>query len=779
MLHDLPSLEELNLSSNHIPLIINETFNNLPKLSDLDLSQNEIIELNPKMFSSLAELKKLSLQSNQILEVPARLFDGNFKLESINLSGNKINSIDPQVFSTLSRLKTVNLDENSCISGDYEHGTMRALAVDVRRKCKPHFSHDRDEVDATDPYGYGSSWGMVVPKEVEPHDRDHEENSNENEIEENFDKEFVECDMTEEFSSFIRSSVPTCKIGSDKIIKNEWKIEDTPRTKRVKRLAIADNLNVHNLPSNIEDSFPDLIELEVSNTPLKFIHPENFENLKSLKSLKLPGNAIKYVEGNSFAELPHLQNLAINNNNLRYVDENAFRNLPHLMHLDLSNNKLPKLSSDIIKHLPKLKTLNLSNNDLHHIDHETFKFNPQVYSIDLSNNNIKSIEPSTFERLPQLINLDLTRNECIDRKFTTSSMNPHLLNSVINEHCQPHKSLKSELKTCQRLVGNCKRETQTRPPLELQMKDDREKESLRNLLHKNELKTRQLSLQLMSLQVAFAEEKELHRREIEKSRNLEQKVKNCAKIDERHNFFVDIECEFLESALDYSCNAKNMKVSAENTTIEGVDGVHKRGKRNSDVTSLTISNQNVKFLPNEISKILPNLRSLKIDNSKLSKLTNSPFQHPQLTSLIINNNHIRHIDPTTFKNLPQLTELDLSKNYIKRLPPSVFETLPNLKELSLSDNSLTALPHDIIPRKNNLVRFAANNNQFDFIDPRLLKKLKSAKAIDLRNGNCIDENYHQDRGDEIVRLIGEISLRCIVDDDDVDENEGFCRGRNA
>jgi Leucine-rich repeat (LRR) protein len=745
------------------------------------VSRNEISELNPELLKSLPELESVSFDNNYIYEIPEKVFERNSRLKKINLSGNKLKSINPEIFDNLHDLNDVNLNGNECINGAYKEGSLNALKIEIRRGCRPanhHSAEDRDEVDSVDPYNYGPSWGVVESKHNEPYREQSNEIDTGNQLK-NVDKNSIECDIIEEYSEIERGNVETCKIGSDKKLKNPWKVEDSPRTKRVKRFVVDGNDELHSLPENLMESFPELSELEISNTPLKEIQPEKLKNLNKLKSLKLPKNSIKYLDSNTFDGVPNLQTLKVNDNNLRHIDENVFKNLPRLNNLDLSNNKLPKITKETLKHLPELRAINLSNNDLNHVDFDLFKKNPKLNSIDLSGNAIKSIDPDSFERLPALFNLDLSKNECIDRKFATSSINPNNVNAIISEHCQPHKSLNLQLKSCQKLVENCKQEAQAKP-VELRIKNDAEKEMLKNTLRKSETEVRQLNLQLKMLQSELMKEKELRRSENEKLNYFEIEVrrlrKSCTRIDASHNFLVDIDCDFIEGFDDYSCDAKNLLVGAENSTMENVTGNHKRGKRNADVTALTIRNQNTKFLPNEIYKFFPNIRDLSVDNSKLSKLSRYPFKSlPQLVHLTINKNRIRQIDPTAFNDLPQLESIDLSQNYIEELPQKLFEELPNLKELNLADNMLTTLPQDIIPKVNNLEKFFANNNQFDFIDPRALKKLRKAEVIDLTNGKCIDEKYVKNERGDIVRLIGEISLHCINDDEISDE--GFCKGR--
>lgn len=758
--NNLPTTEEINLRNNKIAFIFNETFVNFPYLKDLDLSRNKIELLNPSAFISLPELQKLALEHNELTKLPDKIFSRNPMMENINLSGNKLNQIDPETFENLPNLKEVNLDENNCINGNYKIGAIKTLKFNIMKNCvNENYIPSSSSSSTTDKIPFENYIPLI-------------ESSND-----------IECQYTDTYSPGGENYLVSCVINADKKIDDpNWKVKEMPDNKRVKRFFIDNNKSVKKLPKNLAESFPDLIDLVVKKSPLKSISPDDLKNLENLKKMSITDTSIRDIEPDTFSGAPYLQDLDLSKNNLRNIDDDAFNGLSHLQSLDLSGNKIPKLSNEVFKKLPQLKTLKLTGNDLENINGDLFKKNPKLYKLNLDDNNLKSVDPDAFDRLPQLLNLDLSKNDCIDRAFGISTM--HLMRQTVNDNCQPFTELKSELKSCKKEIKSCKNELAAKPNAIARNGDD---EKLLGSLRTAQHKIKQLNLQIDKLRNALNNEKESLSKEIEKSRELQMKLDKskhkCAKIDHNHNFIIDLNCEFTETSVDnkYECDASNLKIATENTTIEDTKGSHKPNKNNYDVTHLVISNQDVKYLPNDISRQFPYLKELIIDNSKLKNINQVPLKKlPHLKRLIIKGNDIDKIDPKAFTELPQLEYLDLSRNNIKELPVGVFEKLPNLKALNLNENALLSLPHDIIRKTNNLREFTVSNNNLNFIDPRIFKKLSAVDVIDFANNKCIDEKFDANVGD-FMAFVGGVNLKCINNDDDNDEDgtDTFCKGRKV
>ncbi|KAL7026929.1 hypothetical protein ACKWTF_005238 [Chironomus riparius] len=748
VLKRLPLLEDLNLSGNQIPLFINSTFDNLPNLKTLDISRNNIAELSPEIFNKLPELQKVSLDNNELTELPEKIFNKNPKLQVVNLNGNKINRISPETFENLPNLGEVNLEENPCINGVYKSGAFYAMKSDVIKGCAPdeYVTPSVKEVMTTTIYSI---------EKLKPN--------------------AIECNYGDTHSSTYDVYLPSCMINEDKIVEvPEWEIKEMPANRRVKRFMILDNDKIEKLPKNLGEAFPDLNDIIVTGAPIKSILPTDFKDLKNLKSISITGSSIKVLDPETFKGAPLLEDLDLSNNNIRHIDDGAFEGIKRLKNLDLSGNKLPKISKNILKPLPELKTIKLTGNDLQNVNSDLFKGNPQLYKVNLDENNLRSIDPDAFDRLPHLININLNKNDCIDRSFGASNM--HMMRKIVNENCQPYDALKNELKTCKKEIENFI----SRP----KENDVGEKDTLKDVIKKSENKIKQLNIQLNKLRNALNAEKAMLRKEVEKSKNLETELegikKKCARIDENHNVLIDLNCNYNELNNEkYSCNARDLKIKIENSTIENPNGNHKHGKRDADVNSLIISNQDVKYIPNGISNHFPQLKELTIENSGLVKINQAPLRNlPHLNKLIIRGNDIYHIEPTALNDIPQLEHLDLSQNNIMDIPIKFLEEMPKLKILNLNDNALLSLPQNIIPNVNSLKTFTVGNNNLNFIDPRIFKRLDSAGVVDFTNNKCIDKKFNENDDDrrDYMSFIGIVSIKCTNNIDDSGE-DGFCTGR--
>ena len=265
------------------------------------------------------------------------------------------------------------------------------------------------------------------------------------------------------------------------------------------------------------------------------------------------------------------------------------------------------------------------------------------------------------------------------------------------------------------------------------------------------------------------------RRYIARIRNLEQENEDLRKNQRPQGCFeneLDIECDFEENGPEYTCSAKNLIVTKENSTINSASGKHARNKRSDDVSTITITDQNVKYIPTGLYKTFPLLKRLVIENSKLSKLSHPAFENlGHITILDIRGNKIIHIEPKFFDPVDELVELYLPRNEIKSLPPKLFEPLYKLKIIDLSDNEITSVVATLIPLKNSVESFAISNNNLKKIDPRLSKRIGKANMIDFSSNECINMKFNfGDEEDKKKVLFGIIAMNCFEHDD-----EEFCQ----
>ena len=110
----MEKLEYLNLDSNNISIIDDNSFFNLKSLESLILSRIKLNLANNTqvLFNLLTNIKLLNLSFNLIEFIQVNTFSNLFKLEVLDLSNNKINSIKEGSFKGLINLKDLYINGN-------------------------------------------------------------------------------------------------------------------------------------------------------------------------------------------------------------------------------------------------------------------------------------------------------------------------------------------------------------------------------------------------------------------------------------------------------------------------------------------------------------------------------------------------------------------------------------------------------------------------------------------------------------------------------------------
>lgn len=131
----------------------------------------------------------------------------------------------------------------------------------------------------------------------------------------------------------------------------------------------------------------------------------------------------------------------------------------------------------------------------------------------------------------------------------------------------------------------------------------------------------------------------------------------------------------------------------------------------SQLANLTLQNNQLQFLPDDLFEDQQNLESLWLQNNKLEKINQKIFKNlHQLRSLQLGSNEITEFEFGAFSNLQNLHQLNLQNNLLDTLLSHVLQPLENLTHLDLSNNKLTSLDKDAFQFNTKLsVLFLLNN----------------------------------------------------------------------
>lgn len=118
--------------------------------------------------------------------------------------------------------------------------------------------------------------------------------------------------------------------------------------------------------------------------------------------------------------------------------------------------------------------------------------------------------------------------------------------------------------------------------------------------------------------------------------------------------------------------------------VSEVDGL----PEDAHVEMLLIDEQQMKFVPENLSLHFPNLKGLIIDSSELSSLSKEDLQQfPQLKFLMVGNNNIEVLENDLFEGNGQIEWLAFINNFTKHIGSEILNPLEDLKVANFQRNT--------------------------------------------------------------------------------------------
>ncbi|XP_068620739.1 toll-like receptor 3 [Battus philenor] len=477
--------------------------------------------------------------------------------------------------------------------------------------------------------------------------------------------------------------------------------------------------------------FTKLDHLNLSYNHLTDLYGSLFEGLNNLRILNLDHNDLIDVNS-SFLMLNDLQELSLKENRIEEVLIRDFQNLINIKKLDLSSNDISHIEEGVFNNMTSLNKLDLSDNLIEDITMKCFHGNLRLNSINLSENKLSSLPDKLF--VWKNISFFSIKNNNLDGELVKGKFDG--LNNVISLDIANQK-LTSIGDTA--FFGLDKLE--------------------KLLLNNNSIRT-------------------LHKRSFRLLRNLKY-------LDLSNNFItsIDFEKDHLENLeiliLNYNYiinvvyddlyNLKNLKFLYMsynrnlNVAAKTLKELHKLEKitltllypvlysnlfdDSIPLVDIDVSFSEIRFVRNDTFKGMAGLKYINMSNCLIEDVQFNSFSytgnvitidlsHNQLTNfavnstdlnkletLLLNNNKLKIISFTAFKNFPSLLDLNLSYNDLKEIHEDSSKDQISLLYLDVSFNKLLSSNIIFLGNLKNLIRLNISGvtNSISFAE---LKKLR-------------------------------------------------------
>ncbi|XP_034428833.1 toll-like receptor 22 [Hippoglossus hippoglossus] len=303
---NLPSLAELDLSSNNITKLGCDDFANQTKLKQLNLYQNSIAALAECVFKDLVRLQVLKLQSNRLSNL-----NGAFKiplpyLKQLLLNTNTLTAIKRGEFSGLRSLQNLSLHQNKI--SELEYGSFGGLTslTDLLLQS--------NQIKETE-INKGVFNDLINLRRLELRDN--------------------------HIKYYYSSSLPLAPFS---------------RLSRLETLAIPSQHGKggSQLPRNLLQGLTNLLDFSIRDMHLVSLHKDMFNDTPQLTNLDISSNELKDLSPDWFSQIPNLKSLYISRTSLTSLDYLTDANLTKLEFVQARKNEYSVISEDIINSLPSL-----------------------------------------------------------------------------------------------------------------------------------------------------------------------------------------------------------------------------------------------------------------------------------------------------------------------------------------------------------------------------------------------------------------------------------------
>ncbi|XP_030613092.1 toll-like receptor 13 [Archocentrus centrarchus] len=311
---NIPTLSELDLSTNNIGTLACQDFTNQTKLTKLYLYQNSISALQACLFKDLKQLETLKLQTNQITKLNGAFKEYLPNLRHLYLNGNKLTAIYKEEFKGLHSLQTLSLHQNQIHTLDPQSFIGLTNLTDIQLKTN---SVSQDELNK------GAFNALINLRTL---------------------------DLSENHINY-KENEPL----SDPPFSNLSHLEELLITSQHHRLH-------YYLPVNFLQGLTNLLRFKARNIQIRSLDKDTFVYTPQLQNLDFSSNEIRELSPDLFFPIPNLRSLYISRTILDSLDFLKDANLKKLEFLQARENLYSVICKEDIMSLSGLIYLDLQGN---------------------------------------------------------------------------------------------------------------------------------------------------------------------------------------------------------------------------------------------------------------------------------------------------------------------------------------------------------------------------------------------------------------------------------
>ena len=390
------------------------------------------------------------------------------------------------------------------------------------------------------------------------------------------------------------------------------------------------------------------------------------------------------------------------------IKAGVFRYLPLLSTLDISDNKISVIPDGVFDGLVNLKTVVIGGTNLHSVTQEIALL-PMLGTLHLrgSNNFTFKFGPN-FRKSYNLENIYL---EELNYAHINSSNFENLCNSNIRIFYFLHVYMQSVATGSFNLFSNISRFYVMQKSFPI--------EGVQNI-------TESLSGTLSALTFNDIGISAINSSTFQTSSNFN----NLVKLDLSQN-----ELKIIGS-FSFAKMGNLTQLILRNNFLTNT-GLHKNVFANlTSLQLLDIGYNNLVAIPNMVDAGLSSsLESLMIHNNAIKEITPTTFNNLFSLQIInMNKNGIRRISTSAFVGLSQLRILTIETNYITSLRSKILDPLISLEELHLGQNNIVNIASDIFEYNQMLTYLSLRNNPLlgaSTLSPDIFSNASSLKLLDI------------------------------------------------